>query len=50
MGSIVRGMRQYFADTPGGMNYIVPYFYLIIGILMSCMTVSIFLMPHNVRH
>jgi len=43
-------MRKYFTDTPGGMNYIVSYLYLIIGLLMGCMTINLFLIHHNIRH
>jgi hypothetical protein len=50
MGNIIKGMKQYFAETPGRMNYTVSYLYLVIGFLMVCMTVNLFLMHHNIKH
>ena len=47
--NIVKGMRKYFTETPGGTNYVISYFYIILGLLMGFITVRLFLTLHSVK-
>jgi len=42
VAQIARGMNQYFKKSPGKMNYLMSYFYLIIGGLMLAVAIGIF--------
>jgi hypothetical protein len=48
--NIVGGMRRYFADTRGRMNYVISYFYIVIGLLLGCMMVRLLLTHYSPRH
>lgn len=39
---IAEGMSKYFQSTPGKMNFVTSYFYLIMGAIMIAMSVSMF--------
>ena len=39
---IAQGMTKYFENTPGGMNFITSYFYLIMGAFMIAMSIWMF--------
>ena len=39
---IAKGMTKYFENTPGRMNYMTSYFYLIMGVFMIAMSFWVF--------
>lgn len=45
VGRLAAGMRQYFATTPGKMNYITSYFYLIVGLLTLGCAIGLLMLP-----
>ena len=44
---IANGMAKYFQNTPGKMNYLSSYFYLIIGAFMIAMALWMFTLKIN---
>ena len=44
---IAHGMTKYFQSTPGKMNYLTSYFYLIIGVFMIAMSLWMFTLKIN---
>ena len=44
VAKIVGGMNQYFKTTPGKMNYLTSYFYLIMGGFMIVCAIGMFLL------
>jgi hypothetical protein len=44
---IAHGMTKYFQCTPGKMNYLTSYFYLIIGVFMIAMSLWMFTLKIN---